>query len=111
MLNMAGEANPVEAIIPWLPFIGGIIVALIVGAANIWNRRRGAVETKAPTVAEIWAREERVSRHNRWLEGLVDKTRAAFRAYVERVQSGGSTELTTFERRALDSDTTPKEPE
>jgi len=109
MLHLAGEASAVEQIIPWLPFIGGIAVALIVGAANIWNRRRGAVETKAPTVAEIWAREERVSRHNRWLEGLLDKTRAAFRAYAERAQSGGSTDLTQFERSALDAPTTPKE--
>jgi len=110
MLHLTGEANTaIESVIPWLPFIGGIAVALIVGAANIWNRRRGATETKAPTVAEIWAREERVSRHNRWLEGLIAKVLAAFRAYVERVQAGGSTELTQFEQRALDSDTTPKE--
>lgn len=40
---------------PWLAPVLTLVGVLIVAGAGIWNRRRGATETKAPSVSEVWA--------------------------------------------------------
>ncbi len=93
-----------EQITPFLPILCTVFGALVVGVFAVWNRKRGAIETKSPSVSEIWAREERISKQNRWLFAYADRLKVAFRAYVERVQDGGSKDLTPFEQKALDTD-------
>lgn len=78
---------------------------MIVGAFAAWNRRKGNVETKAPSVAEIWARADRLERRARWAYRIQD----AFREYVSRVRAGGSTELDAAERVAHDIELSEKE--
>lgn len=98
------ELTFTEQVTPYLPLIGIAISALIVGGFAVWNRAKGNVETKAPSVAEIWAREERLSRRKDWLSNVVYRLQGAFRRYVARVQSGGPTELTATEQNLLDLD-------
>lgn len=103
-----------EAITPYLPFFGVVAGAILVGAFAVWNRRRGAVETRAPDVNEMWAKQERDARtldaeraHRRHLENLLDTVLGSFRAYVRRVRHGGSTDLTDRERSAHDAEIPP----
>lgn len=98
------ELTFTELIGPYLPVIGIILGGIIVGAFAVYNRAKGNVEAKAPTVAELWAREERVARRAGWLQNKAWKIQDAFRAYVRRVMAGGSTDLTAFEQSALDID-------
>ena len=93
-----------EVLTPYLPLIGTVAGGLVVGAFAIWNRRKGNVETKTPTVTELWAREERVYRHARRLERYVDLIIDAFRGYHRRVSSGGSVEPTPEESIALSAE-------
>lgn len=97
---MADEITFTEQLTPYLPLIGIILGGMIVGAFAAWNRRKGNVETKAPSVSEIWARADRLEKPARWAHRLQD----AFREYVARVIAGGSTELTATERAAHDVD-------
>jgi hypothetical protein len=101
---LADELTITEQVTPYLPLIATVVGGLIVGGFAIWNRRRGNVETKSPTVAEIWAREERLARRARWMENAAWRVQSAFRVYVNRARSGGSTEPTTAEQAALDLD-------
>jgi hypothetical protein len=101
---LADELTVTEQITPYLPLIATVVGGLIVGGFAIWNRRRGNVETKSPTVAEIWAREERLARHARWMENAAWLIQSAFRGYATRVRTGGTTEPTTTEQAALDLD-------
>lgn len=98
------ELTLTEQLTPYLPLIGTIFGGIVVGAFAAWNRKRGNVETKAPSVAEIWAREERLTRRNGWLSNAVYRLQSAFRRYVARVQSGGPTDLTSVEQELLDLD-------
>jgi len=104
---MNNELSFTEQITPYLPLLTAAVGALIVGAFAMWNRRKGSTETKAPTVAEIWARADRLEARARWAFRIQD----AFRDYVARVRGGGSTEPTAEERAALDKnlETTSKE--
>lgn len=97
-----------EVITPYLPIVGTLAGAAVVGVFAIWNRRRGAIETRAPDVNEIWQQQATQSRDldierklRRMLEDIVDDLKRSFRLYVGRVQSGGSAELTERERRLL----------
>jgi hypothetical protein len=98
-----------EALTPFWPGIITLVGFFVVGGFSVWNRGRGATENKAPSVADIWAREERVSARARRLEAFINRIRSAFWSYVARVQSGGSTELTPTERSLLEEDPTEKE--
>jgi hypothetical protein len=98
-----------EAVGPFLPLIGVLAGGVIVGGFAVHNRRRGAVETKMPTVAEMWAeaskdRESRKLAEEKYsnLRQAFDALRALFRGYVERTQRGGSRALTRAEQAALD---------
>lgn len=93
-----------EALTPLFPFAGVVVGGLIVGAFQVWNRKRGAIETRAPDVTEIWVRQaadqaelDMERRFRRRVEDLFIQLRSAFQSYVMRVQGGGSTELTTKE--------------
>jgi hypothetical protein len=101
-----------EQITPFLPLAGVIFGALIIEGFRLWNRKRGAVETKAPDVNDIWQREERQNlvldaerRLRRRLEDRVGRLWLAFRNYAFRVQGGGATELTAAEQSLIDSGT------
>lgn len=99
------ELSFTEQLTPYLPLIGTILGGIVIGAFAMWNRRKGNVETKAPSVAEIWARADRLERRARWAYRIQD----AFREYVERVRGGGSTELTVIEQAAHDIELSDKE--
>lgn len=101
---LADVATFTEQITPYLPVLGIAVGSVLVGGFAVWNRRRGATEAKAPTVAEIWAREERVTRYARRLERYAELVAASFRAYAARVRTGGSVEPTGIEQMALDED-------
>jgi hypothetical protein len=98
-----------EAIGPYLPILGVLLGGIVVGGFAIYNRKRGAVETKMPSVAESWA-ESRVLRAERdAVDGKLSNLRQAFdallalfRGYVQRVQRGGPPRLTSAEQAALD---------
>lgn len=100
-----------EIVTPYLPLAGIVFGAIVVGVFGLWNRKRGAIEHRAPDVTEIWAREERGQKildaeraHRRRLENFIDWVLGLFRGYVRRVVAGGSTTPTTDEQKALDSD-------
>lgn len=96
----ATELTFTEQLTPYLPLLGTLLGGLIIGGFAMWNRRKGNVETKAPSVAEIWARSDRLERRARWAFRIQD----AFREYVARVRSGGDAELNEGERAAHDID-------
>lgn len=97
-----------EWTLPYLPFVGSVLGVLLVGGFNVYNRKRGAVEGKAPSVAELWKQQE-VDRQARFTaERALEKLRKAFRHYIDRVKRGGSTELTATEQSALDYEPKPE---
>lgn len=96
-------------LVPYVPIISVVIAGLIAGAWNIWNRRRGASETKQPTVSDFWnqlrAEERRRQNAERMYEillGLYFDLRTAFKVYFRRQQEGGSKDLTESEKDAVD---------
>lgn len=101
----------VTAVTPFLPLLGIFIGALLAGGFAVWNRRRGAVETRAPDVNEIWTRQaedqkmlDAERRLRRRLEDFAREVLRAFLSYVHRVQAGGSVELTTYEQKILNAE-------
>ena len=112
MVHAEAGLTLTEQITPFLPLAGVIFGALIIEGFRLWNRKRGAVETKAPDVNDIWQREERQNlvldaerRLRRRLEDLVGRLWLAFRNYVYRVQAGGSIDLTPTEQALIDNGT------
>lgn len=103
----ATELSLTEQLTPYLPLIGTILGGIVVGAFAMWNRKKGNVETKSPSVAEIWARSDRLETRARWAFRIQD----AFREYVARVRAGGSLELTPLEKTAHDIDLEPSSKE
>jgi hypothetical protein len=100
-----------ELVTPYLPLIGTVVGAIVVGIFAMWNRRRGATENRAPDVNEIWQQQNSQSREldlERWLrralEDFVRDLRRAFHSYVRRVQGGGSTDLAPHEQKMFDAD-------
>lgn len=105
---MGPELTFTEMVSPYLPFVGVIFGGLIVGGFAVYNRRKGNIEVKVPTVAEAWGevRELKkdlaeVERKYRNLIELFDALKALFRGYVERIRRGGSRKLTPQEQAAL----------
>lgn len=96
----ATELSVTEQLTPYLPLLGTLLGGLIIGGFAMWNRRKGNVETKAPSVAEIWARSDRLERRARAAFRILD----AFRGYVARVRAGGDTDLNAVEQTAHDID-------
>lgn len=101
----ATEINFTEQLTPYLPLIGTILGGIVVGAFAMWNRRKGNTETKAPSVAEIWARADRLEHRARWSYKIQD----AFREYVARVRGGGTVDLSVGEQIAHDVDLSEKD--
>jgi hypothetical protein len=91
--------------------VSGVLVvigAIITGIFGLVNHRTDARSKVAPTVEQIWSRlddvEERLDREHSArvkVEMSLTTLRNIFVGYVNRVQSGGKTDLTTSERRAL----------
>jgi hypothetical protein len=107
---LAAEPSFTEQIAPYLPFIGVVVSGLLVGGFAVWNRSRGAVETKAPSVAESWQQAAAANseldlerRMRRWYESAFWALVEAFTGYHRRVVDGGSTALRAHEKRALDA--------
>lgn len=97
-----------QAITPFIPLLGTVAGAIVVGVFAAWNRRRGAVETRAPEVSEIWQQQALESksldlerRLRRALEDMIYELRRAFKLYVARVHTGGSKELSEQEEELL----------
>lgn len=88
-------------ITPYLPLLGIVAGAVITGVFQMIRGRTGDSASKAPTVEAIWKRLDKIEKELRLeREGRYTLLRV-FRAYVERVQSGGTNELTAEEKRAL----------
>lgn len=105
------ESSFTVAITPYLPVLGIIAGGILVGAFGIYNRRKGNVETRAPDVNEIWQQQVVQGREldlerklRRKLEDWLYEFRKMFIAYVLRVQSGGSTNLTSHEAKFKDTE-------
>ncbi len=105
-----GGLSFTEAITPFLPVLGIVAGGLIVGLFGVWNRRRGATETRAPDVNESWLRVSKLDaaldqerKLRRLLQDVLHDVLLAFRGYVLRAKSGGSLELTTRELKAHDT--------
>lgn len=124
------EVTLAEQLGPFLPLIGVIVGGLIVGAFAVYNRRKNNVEVKMPSVAELWAKQveqgEKLDQETdlrRKSDAKVDElekkvrvadrrsdayaaalegTRNAFKAYVTRIQRGGSNTLTKNEKALLE---------
>ncbi len=83
--------------------------AIVTGIFGVINRRSDSKIKSAPTVQEIWARldtvetkldTERTARMS--IEERFRTLRDIFLDYVNRVQTGGSSDLTHDERTALE---------
>ena len=104
LLEAEPAARGLEGIIPYLPLIVGVLVVAISSGVGVWNRRRGAVENRAPDVNEMWTETEKSRRARRFFEDLYFELRMFTHNYVRLVQSGGSTDLTAEERAVYDRD-------
>lgn len=87
---------------PWIPVIAAVLGGAIVGVFNLIRGRQGDTSSKGPTVEQVWSRLDRVDQKLETERGLRYFILRIFRAYVYRVQSGGSTDLTAEERRVID---------
>ena len=116
-------AEITDALAPWSPLLGIIAGGFVAGFFNLRNRRQGNAESKTPTVQQLWEKQtadsqrldsalEDLRKTNRVLD-VVRRDKAAissaftglrdvFLQYVERVGSGGSTDLTIQEHTALE---------
>jgi hypothetical protein len=88
---------------------------LAMGFFNRRNNRDTAIASREPTMAQVWDRLDKVEKKSERLEGALDTERTArqkaedmlrslrdiFIDYVDRVQGGGTSELTPEEREAL----------
>lgn len=95
-------------ITPYLPLIGVIVGGLIVGGFAIYNRKKGNLEVKVPSVAEAWnearavrAEYDDLDRKYRNLLDAYDALKRLFRGFVDRVQRRIHIELTHAEQTAL----------
>lgn len=109
---LAEVTNFTEVVTPYLPVIGVAVGGIVVGVFAAYNRRKGNTENRAPDVNELWQQQAAdhrelviANRLTRQLELHLGKLWEAFVAYVRRVQSGGSTELTTKEQKLIDMGT------
>ena len=100
-----------EIITPYMPLIVAAAGVILGGIFTAYNRRKGNVETRAPDVNELWHQQafqaKELDKEYRWrrrLQNYVDELLRVFRAYVARVQSGGSVDLTHHEKLMLNSD-------
>lgn len=92
-----------ESLIQYLPIIGGIVIAAIPASVALWNRRRGAVESKQPTFTEVWAENRAVTEER-------DQERRMRRFFEDRFHTFGRALISltarhpahTDEQRAVD---------
>jgi len=109
--RVVAEVSPVTGFItPFLPLIGTLFGAIVVGLFALWNRRRGNYETRAPDVNEIWQQQAKDSHdldmERRWrrrLENFAHELLGVYRGLVRRVLAQGF-ELTKREQAFYDTD-------
>lgn len=94
---------------PWIPVISAAIGGGLVGVFNLIRGKQGDAAAKGPTVEQVWSRLDKVDEQLETERGLRYLVLRLFRAYVYRVQSGGTTDLSPEEKRVIDQ--TPKETE
>jgi len=112
LINASAEAaNPSQFLTPYLPLVGVLAGAIVVGLFNAHNRRKGNVETRAPDVNEMWQQERMLAKEldlerklRRKFENFSWFVLNTFRYYVDRVLSGGPRELTHNEKTVYDND-------
>lgn len=106
IVHLAATPQPsfAETIIPFLPIIGLVLVAIITGAFAIYNRSKGNTETKLPTVVQIWEKQAEADaaydleqRRRRALSAAFD----ALVAFVRRLVARTNTTLTPDEEALL----------
>ena len=117
MFTQITDPTFTEQVTPWLPRIGTIFGAIVVGSFAAWNRKRGATENRTPDVNEIWVQQaadakalDGERRHRRVLEDFGWRVVITFRTYVRRVQNGGDTALNAHEQDIYDTDVPPAQP-
>lgn len=111
-LSTIAQINELTMLVtPYLPLLGTIVGGIVIGSFAIWNRKRGAVETRAPDVNEIWVQQqyqaselEKEIKLRRRLERYVDELLRVYRGYVRRVQTGGDIHMSNHERLFYDQD-------
>lgn len=94
---------PTEAIAPGIAGFFAILTGIIAAIVARRNVKTGAREQRAPDVQEMWMQQEQDRRLRHLVEDMWWALRRAFQSYYRRVQSGGSTELTTKEQAAIDA--------
>lgn len=90
---------PVEILIP---LYVAIVAAVLAGLFKIIDRRMEGSLSKTPTVKEIWERLDKLEKELSVERRARQTLQTIFRAYIDRVQSGGDPALTDRERRSLD---------
>lgn len=96
-MSLATTATTGETLIAYLPLIGAVSVAIIAGLVAVWNRRRGAQETKAPSVSEIWA-------ENRQLHGELEGERRWRRFFEDLMHTLGRALISMTARHPAHAD-------
>lgn len=128
---MTAAAQPLAEVVgPFLPLLGVVAGGLVVGFFAIWNRKRGAVETKLPTIEQLWrqqvATDEKLdietnlrrelenkvaeqghqiviaNRRGDALAAALEGMRDSFKHYVARMHRGEDAALTRDEKTALE---------
>lgn len=94
-------------LVVWWPMWTPLLVAIIYGAFAVINRR-GTEKHKnrqpaPPTWPEMWQRIDKLEKKVTAVTTAYNNLREVFTDYIERVQSGGSPELTNDERDRLEA--------
>lgn len=99
-----------ETLVPYWPGIVTLLGFFIVGAFAIWNRRRGAVEAKYPTVSEMWQEDRRKESEldiergmRRWFENAFYDLRRALHQHIDSAHDGDTNALKPHQRKALNA--------
>lgn len=109
--DVAGPSSPTALLTTVVPILVVVAGGIVAGLWAAHNRRKGAVESRFPDVNEIWSQQAKQSieldnerKFRRKLEDYANEVIRLFRAYVQRVASGGSVALTEHERLFIESD-------
>ena len=117
MFTQITDPTFTEQVTPWLPLIGTIFGAIVVGSFAAWNRKRGATENRTPDVNEIWVQQaadakalDGERRHRRVLEALGRRVIEPGNVIGADFQNGGDTALNAHEQDIYDTDVPPAQP-
>lgn len=98
-----------EWIAPSIAGVIAIITALIAGGFALRNRKRGALEQRAPDVTEAWAETNVARRRGFWYEDHYHETRGGWKNYARRMLEKDETNVLTDSERAILETTPPSD--